>query len=90
MGGLIGVGKFIAYQVITSTIDCNQKVETEIIASSKWENAPKTGIAILRTYKYSSDWIVQEFVPINSEGTIYIRKWYEGTTWTKWFQFTGV
>lgn len=75
---------------ISSTVDCDQQVESEMLYANKWVNAPQSTIAILRTYKYSNDWIEQEFVPINSAGITYIRKFYNGTTWTQWFKFTGV
>ena len=46
-------------------------------------NAPTNDIATLEVVMYSPDWIIQRFTVVGS-GTVYIRSWYGGTTWSAW------
>ena len=47
-------------------------------------NAPVSHIATLEVIMYSPDWIIQRFTSVET-GTVYLRRWYSGTTWGSWF-----
>lgn len=71
---------------IGTTVDCNEMKEEGRYSSNLWANAPTTNIAILEIISYSNDWIVQKFYVIPSNGalSIYVRSFYNGTTWYAW------
>lgn len=71
---------------IGSTVDCNEMKTEGRYATSTWKNSPYSNIGILEVIKYSNDWIVQKMYGINSTSPIYIRCFYNGTTWSTWRQ----
>ncbi len=64
-------------------IDCNEIKANCIIPAYRWKNAPGNTIAILETIMYNNDWIIQRFTLIDGEG-MYIRRFYNSTTWSEW------
>ena len=74
------------FSKVGTTVDCNEMKEEGRYASNLWSNAPTTNIAILEVICYSNDWIVQKFyvIPQNGALSIYVRSFYNGTTWSAW------
>ena len=71
---------------VGTTVDCNEMKEEGRWASNLWANAPTTNIAILEVIFYTGDWIVQRFnvIPASGQLTVYVRCFYNGTTWSAW------
>ena len=68
--------------------DCNEIKSGCIICSSKWTNAPVNTIAILETIIYSEDWLIQRFSVPGSTLRLFIRSFYNGSTWSDWKSVT--
>lgn len=68
--------------------DCNEIKSGCIIGSSKWINALVNTIAILETIPYSEDWIIQRFSVPGSTLRLFIRSFYNGSTWSDWKSVT--
>ncbi|WP_102980104.1 pyocin knob domain-containing protein [Chryseobacterium scophthalmum] len=71
----------------TNVIDLDTQTLEGVYYGYQWLNAPtvsQTVIATVAVKRYSSDWIRQEYSPINGLGTTYIRDRYNGTTWGAW------
>ena len=68
--------------------DCNEIKSGCIICSSKWNNAPVNTIAILETIIYSEDWLIQRFSVPGSTLRLFIRSFYNGSTWSDWKSVT--
>lgn len=47
-------------------------------------NTPNSAIAVLEVVKYSPDWILQRVTTISSFPDVYVRSYYNGTTWGSW------
>lgn len=71
---------------IGTTVDCNEMKEEGRWASNIWANAPTINIAILEIIRYSNDWMVQRFnvIPTSGQLSVYVRCFYNGTTWSAW------
>lgn len=68
--------------------DCNEIKSGCIICSSKWTNSPVNTIAILETVSYSKDWLIQRFSVPGSTLRLYVRSFYNGSTWSDWKSVT--
>ena len=70
------------------TVDCNEIKNSGYIAAHLWKNAPISSIAILETIAYSSDWIIQRFLVPNKSVGMFVRSFYNATTWSEWKSIT--
>ncbi len=68
--------------------DCNEIKSSSIIVGNKWSNAPYVTIAILETIAYSSDWVIQRYTVPGSPLRLYVRSFYNGSTWSNWVPIT--
>lgn len=70
------------------TIDCNEIKGNGYIAAHLWKNGPMSAIAILETIAYSDDWIIQRFSVPGTSIRMFVRSFYNGTTWSEWKSIT--
>ena len=76
--------KLTGFKYLGSGVDLNTIKTAGMYGVYQAVNAPSTGISTLEVIVYSADWILQRFTVISNPLVVYVRTFYNGTTWSGW------